>query len=102
MAFQETITGLSMFRLVSSCTLSLAVLSISSFSDDPNQAVAALQSLVSAKKLNVAVGVIGNSDSLFFEHAPGDKRSGRSTPVMTDTIVDCASITRLIATVAAL
>lgn len=62
----------------------------------------ALRQPVVDKRLNMTIGVLGNSDGITFQAAHGFTNLAQERPAKVDTVVAIASMTKLITTVAAL
>jgi CubicO group peptidase (beta-lactamase class C family) len=62
----------------------------------------ALSKPVIEKRLNMTIGVLGNSEGLTFQSAHGFTTLAKDLPAKVDTVVAIASMTKLVTTVAAL
>ena len=62
----------------------------------------ALSKPVIEKRLNMTIGLLGNSEAITFQSAHGFTTLAKDTPAEVDSIVAIASMTKLITTVAAL
>jgi len=69
---------------------------------DTDQIIKVLNDATSRGDLNMAVGLVADSQGILFDHASGFRDDDKSLPMQTDSIFAIASMTKLITTVSAL
>ena len=83
------------FVLICGAPNGLVALDLTSMND-------ALSKPVIEKRLNMTIGVLGNSEGINFQSAHGFTTLAKDTPAEVDSVVAIASMTKLITTIAAL
>ena len=87
-------------------TLALLSLNTGAFADDHlkpmAKAAAVLDQTIASGKLNFAVAAVGNAGGQTWSHAAGYQDAEKTKPASPDNIIQIASMTKLVTTIAAL